>query len=332
VIINVRRTSAALALAVLLTGCSAVDDIVDPEPEPWSLTGLPNDEDLQREIVVVKVENTPAGRPQLGIGGADLVVQELVEGGLTRLAAMFQSEYPATVGPVRSARVTDIGVVLPTNGTLVASGAAGSTTAAIEAAGVDFVTEGQGAGFSRDPARRAPYNTMLDVAALADTLEATPMEGTLLPFGEIPEDAVGAAAAALDLRWPAAQSAFAYDAGSGLWTRTDLADASDFAFTNVVALTVETTTGSGTDASGSAVPRMITEGQGPAVIATEGRSYQATWSKATPSSPWLLSYTPPGAAEPQTFPLPPGRTWLALIPAQGGQVGITPAPEPEPAG
>lgn len=327
---NLRGLAAAVVVCAALAACAG-DAEPEPEPSPpWGLTGLPNDTGSDPTVVVVKVENTPAGRPQLGIGSADLVVQELVEGGLTRLAAMYQSDYPTIVGPVRSARVTDIGVVLPTNGTLVASGSSGTTLAALNAAEVPFVTEGQGTGFSRDPARRAPYNIMLDVAALAQGLPSSPMTGTLLPFGDVPADAPGAAAAGVDLRWPSGQSTFAYDAATDLWTRTDLADADGFSFTNVVALTLQTRSDGGVDSSGSVVPTMITEGSGAGVVATQGRTYPVTWSKQSPSSPWVLSYSPTAGEAAATFTVPAGRTWLALLPEQGGRVDVVPAPEPEP--
>lgn len=105
----------------------------------------------------------------MGIGSADNVYEELVEGGLTRLGAMFHPQYPTEAEPVRSMRETDIGLVLPTGGTLAASGGSGSTVAAFEAAGVPTAVEGD-AGFSRDSSRSSPYNVSLDVAALAASL------------------------------------------------------------------------------------------------------------------------------------------------------------------
>ena len=60
--------------------------------------------------MVVKIDNVDAARPQTGVNQADVVYEELVEGGLTRLAAVFQSQYPTVVGPVRSGRLTDEGI------------------------------------------------------------------------------------------------------------------------------------------------------------------------------------------------------------------------------
>ena len=63
------------------------------------------------------MDNTASSAPQLGLGKADLVVEELVEGGLTRLAAFYYSRLPAKVGPVRSMRASDIGIVSPVDAT-----------------------------------------------------------------------------------------------------------------------------------------------------------------------------------------------------------------------
>ena len=82
-----------------------------------------------------------------------MVVEELVEGGLTRLAAFYYSEIPANVGPVRSMRASDIGIVSPVNATMVTSGAAGMTIARIKGAGIPFYSEGA-KGFYRDGSRQ----------------------------------------------------------------------------------------------------------------------------------------------------------------------------------
>ena len=59
-------------------------------------------------IVAVKIDNTSGGRPQYGISKADVVYIEQVEGGLTRMMAIFHSHLPTEVGPVRSVRSTDV--------------------------------------------------------------------------------------------------------------------------------------------------------------------------------------------------------------------------------
>ena len=129
----------------------------------WPLTGLevPSGKtaELDHPVLVAKMDNTTSSQPQVGLSKADLVVEELVEGGLTRLAAFYYSDIPTNVGPIRSMRASDIAVVSPVNASMVTSGAAGRTIALIKAAGIPFYAEGS-KGFYRSPQRHAPYNLL----------------------------------------------------------------------------------------------------------------------------------------------------------------------------
>ena len=78
-------------------------------------------------MFVVKIDNSENSRPQVGLGRADLITEELVEGGSTRLAVFYYQHVPKLVGPVRSMRATDIGIVKPAKADLVASGGAPPT-------------------------------------------------------------------------------------------------------------------------------------------------------------------------------------------------------------
>ena len=75
-------------------------------------------------MLVTKIDNTDNSQPQVGLDKADLVTEELVEGGMTRLAVFFYRHLPKVAGPVRSMRASDIGIVKPAHGVIVASGAA----------------------------------------------------------------------------------------------------------------------------------------------------------------------------------------------------------------
>ena len=67
---------------------------------------------MQRPALAVKVDNLDANGetavPQLGLLKADVVFEEIVEGNITRLVGVFHSQQPGRVGPVRSARTTDV--------------------------------------------------------------------------------------------------------------------------------------------------------------------------------------------------------------------------------
>ena len=323
----------ALAASLAIAACSGSGSNDDggnagaePDPTgPWPLTGLPGypNED-QRRVITVKVDNTGQGS-QEGIADADLVVEEMVEGGLTRLAVMFQSATPSVVGPVRSMRETDIGIVAPTGGTLAASGASSETLAALDAAGLSYVQEGA-AGFSRDPARRSPYNVMLDVSALSSTLQPGRPPQPYFEFGSVPQEVSGTEASGISMSWPSGTTSFTYDPSTGTWNRGD-ADLPGYDFTNIVALQLNVTY-AGADAAGTPIPTMETEGSGSGKVATQGQVYDVQWQKASAGAPWSFSVGT-GEGQATNLPLTPGRTWLALVPVDGGSIGVT---EPAPAG
>ena len=176
-----------MAASLVLAGCGGVGgDDGDSGPgsqkaaaaqrlkSTWPLTGLPvrGDETAAQKhpVMVLKMDNTPSSSPQVGLGDADLVVEELVEGGTTRLAVFFYSQLPGVVGPVRSMRASDIGIVSPVDGTMVTSGAASSTITRIRDAGIPFFNE-EDEGFARDSARIAPYDLMADIRAVASGID-----------------------------------------------------------------------------------------------------------------------------------------------------------------
>ena len=127
----------------------------------WPLTGKALDGDPPNHpVYVVKIDNTANSAPQVGLSSADMIVEELVEGGLTRLAVFFDSDIPDLVGPVRSMRASDVGIVKPASATLVASGAARRTIRVLSRHHVATMTEGS-TGFFRDGSRTAPYNLFM---------------------------------------------------------------------------------------------------------------------------------------------------------------------------
>jgi len=83
------------------------------EPLVWPLTGLtaPSSEAISSRVVSVKIENSREARPQAALQSADVVYESVTEGGITRFNALFHSQAPTTVGPVRSARLSDTDIV-----------------------------------------------------------------------------------------------------------------------------------------------------------------------------------------------------------------------------
>ena len=158
---------AALALAVAACGGGGDEDKAGAKKAPTTtkpaptatapLTGL-NDPDgaaQTRPVLSVKIENTPQARPQSGLEVADVVWDEVVEGQITRLLAMFQSRSTDVVGPIRSVRLTDPSIVWPVGGIFAYSGGAPAIVRAIQQAPVKPVDENTaGPAMFRDPDRR----------------------------------------------------------------------------------------------------------------------------------------------------------------------------------
>ncbi len=103
-----------------------------------ALTGLPDPTAVtkRRSALTIKIDNTPEAHPQIGVNEADVVYEEIVEGGITRLAAIFNSNLPTVVGPVRSVRRTDRQIVYPIGGIFAFSGGAQYAVSSIETAPV----------------------------------------------------------------------------------------------------------------------------------------------------------------------------------------------------
>ncbi len=150
----------------------------------WPLTGLPaSGQAPQHPVMIVKIDNTGSSNPQVGLSKADLITEELVEGGSTRLAVFYYSHVPGRVGPVRSMRATDIGVVKPAHAVLVASGGAPVTVRRLHSAGIKVVSEG-GPGYARDSGRSAPYNLFMNLPTLAKTLKSANPPDNYFAWGD----------------------------------------------------------------------------------------------------------------------------------------------------
>src|SRR4051812_12797836 len=323
----------ALTLAVLavtaLAGCGGGDDgdtAVGKQGQQVAegatfdavspLTGQKLEGDAaSRPVLAVKMDNSGASAPQVGLGSADLVTEELVEGGITRLAVFYQSRLPGDVGPVRSMRATDIGIVQPLGASLVASGAAPQTNARLKDAGITTYVEGA-PGFHRVTDRAAPYNLFVDLQELADTLLPAQPAAPYLPFGGDPLPK-GVPARSLTATFSgSSSSSFSY--GGGHYENTDgnAAQADRFTPDTVLVLRVQVGDAGYRDPAGNPVPETKMVGSGPAMIFSGGRLVRARWSKPQLDSDVGLEVK--GAP----LQLPPGRVWVELVPLRGGGVTV----------
>ncbi len=286
----------------------------------WPLTGLPvtgDDEAAQEHpVMVLKMDNTYASSPQVGLGEADLVVEELVEGGMTRLAAFYYSRIPGDVGPVRSMRASDIGIVSPAGGAMVTSGAANVTINRIQDAGIPFFSEGD-KGFYRDSSRSAPYNLFTNMTETATLVDQDDLErpGNYLPWGAAEDFPNGQPARTLSASFSGGHTTnWTFQDGTYVNENTYAEAGDEFPADTVLVLRVKVGDAGYRDPAGNPVPETQFTGQGQAMIFHDGRLVRGTWTKSALDAPLELS-TKAGKLE-----VPAGRTWIELVPQDGGNV------------
>ncbi len=333
-----RRPLVALALSssLLLAACGGGDEpkadspsatptdgssSAAPAPRLSPITGLPlSGSGPKHPVVAVKIDNSASSRPQLGLGSADMITEELVEGGITRLAVFFYTKVPDKVGPVRSMRATDIGIVKPLDATLVASGGAPQTVARVKAAGITTFTEGA-TGFYRDSGRFAPYNLFMRLSELTRTLPKAAVPDEYLPFGDTPLPRGKPASGLTAVFSGGSSTSFTFTPGSGggTYKNTDTNAGGDdqFAPSTVLVLRVQVGDAGYLDPAGNPVPETKFTGSGPMTVFHGGRLVRGTWTKDGLDAPVRLSI---GSGPVQ---LPPGKVWVELVPADGGSVRVT---------
>jgi hypothetical protein len=269
---------------------------------------------------VVKLDNTFSSRPQIGLRTADLVTEELVEGGMTRLAAFYDSHLPGVVGPVRSMRASDIGVVKPVDATIVTSGAAHPTIARLRKAGVHFEKD-PAPDFYRDNGRAAPYNLFVQLKRLAGRMkapEAVPQP--YLSWGAEKDFPGGAAARSISARFsPSHTTEWRYRGGKYVNTNSNAAAGKDFRPDTVIVVRVRQGNAGYLDPAGHTVPETIYKGTGKAVVFHHGKAVRGTWTKSGASGALVLR-TRAG-----TMRIPAGHTFIELLPrnSAGGRLSFS---------
>jgi hypothetical protein len=342
-----RWTAIAVAGGVVLAGCGSSHHKAAPTttlapttlapttlapttttaPAVFPLTGEPAGAaaTLHRPALVVKIDNVDAARPQTGVGSADVVYEEMVEGGVTRLAAVFQSVDAGPLGPVRSGRSTDIAIVSDLNHPLFGfSGANSIFLAEIRAApiiDVDAEKESSAQYYRMGP-HAAPHNLYTSTKALYGLARgATNAPPPLFAYraAGAPVTAAGATPAVhVQIGWPQASVTWDWNAPTGTWFRgqNGTADVDTTGYrlqaANVVIQFVNYTTDGVASGEGIA-PEPIPKGKlvdsGQVFILTGGRLVKGTWSR--PAIGDVTTYTDSAG---HAIQLAPGRTWVELPP------------------
>ncbi len=343
---RVRRRQVAAAVLVcgamvVATACSAKSEPETPGAGPSSsqtpsgipsgtataptgplapLTGLPLSDAsaATRPTVTFKIDNIAAARPQAGLNSADLVIETLVEGGLTRLFTVFQSTDAPMVGPIRSARPVDTSLLIMLSGGIFAfSGAVPKEIADLKAnsGAAIFYSDSMPKYFTIRKDRRSGHDVFTSTSRLYEAgLAAKP--GLKAPKGVFTFGATapaGTPTTSMSVKFPAISSAWTWNGTQYLRTQqgTDdlLEDGSQVNAANVVVLSVGTAATDGVDRAGSSVPLPIVTGSGTCWVLRDGIRVEGTWSRPKADQPWVLKDT-----SGQVIPLHPGRTWVELLP------------------
>ena len=328
----------ALAAALVLSGCTAGaiapahTRTPSPSPTPSSTYTPPPPIELAplrgttvpagslaHASIAAKIDNHPDARPQIGLERTDLVFEELVEGGLTRYVALWQSDIPDLLGPVRSIRPMDPDILSPFAGIVCYSGGQQRFVDLMRRTPVYNAIHGQpdtASTFYRTKEKRAPHNVVVKAKEVLAQHASLPAPAQQFAYAA---DVASATAAKDGSPTSVVSYSFAgitngswtYDAATKLFLRAqnghaDLDSAGhQLTAANVVVLRV------GIDNS-LGVPKTLLVGSGEAWVSTGGGTVHATWSKASATAP-IAIVDDNGVA----VRLSAGNTWIEMIPPTG---------------
>ncbi len=286
----------------------------------FPLTGLPvGDPNLAaRPALVVKINNHRDAQPQAGLNQADIVYEEIVEG-ITRFFVVFHSQDAAPIGPIRSARTTDVDLLNQLNRPLFAwSGGNRGVVNAIANSNAESRAPGQAPGYYRDEERHkhvAIEHTLFNEGTATLYTTATLAQGLppqFFSYRSAGEEPAGEPASQITgkmlISWT-----WTWEGASGQWVRTEYGapqvdtTGANIAFENVVVQFIKYGRNPLTPSS----PEAISVGFGEALVFSGGKVVKAIWERPDASKPALF-HTESG----DPIKLTPGRTWIEL--AQAG--------------
>jgi len=294
-----------------------------PVPTKWPYRGTeaPSATAITRRPLSVKIENSPESRPQTGLNHADVVYETISEGGITRFNCIFMSDLPEVVGPVRSARLSDMWVVPQYNGIFVFSGSSFQVRRAVKANNLPNMSQDAGVSrpYRRASDRSAPHNLYMhpDEMYVAAKAKGYEIQGTMVPLQYGAPSTVATPAPITEIVVPfspANTSSWKYNADSGKYLRTnngrthiERIDGAQLSADNVVVLWSKYSAAS-RDKKGSQTFDVSLGGKGRCSIFRGGMRYDGTWDATRKSPPRFKD------AAGRPLKLAPGRTWFQVVP------------------
>jgi hypothetical protein len=304
---------AAALVAVLMSG-PATPAKPAPTDSPQSLfspfTGEPVS--ALSPVLTVKIDNVAQARPPTGLTEADIVYILPVEGGLSRILAVFSSHFPPVIGPVRSAREDDLELLRQFGRPAFAySGAQPQLLPVVEKARIVDLYAGRAGGYFRDPRRVAPHNLYAHSRQLlAEARGASKARDIGFRFGPAPSG--GRAMTSFSVAYPAAAFMFRWSARDGRWlvwmdgAPARATEGGQLGAPTVVIQYTKVRTSRFLEA-GSRPPYAQSTGAGPAVVLRGGRAYAIRWSRPDADGGTTFS-----TASGQAMTFARGPVWVVL--------------------
>ncbi|WP_246095954.1 DUF3048 domain-containing protein [Streptomyces botrytidirepellens] len=282
-----------LALLALLGGCQdqgqgggrtrPTEHARSPATGQFPFTGLSA---KPAPVLAVKIDNASQARPQTGLGAADIVYVEQVEGGLSRMLAVFSSRLPAEVGPVRSARESDLDLLRQFGRPALAySGVQSRLRSTVEAAPLYPLPPATAPrAYVRGTEHPAPHNLYVrPETALRLAPHASDASDIGFRFGAAPPG--GEPKTRQSVRYPSAGFTFTWSAADKRWLVAmdgSPARTTDGGRLGAATVVVQHTTVRPSrfhDVLGSVTPFTETVGSGKAVVLRDGKAYETRWSR-----------------------------------------------------
>lgn len=304
-----------------------VGGLVD-DPVECPLTGAePRNEALaERAAVAVKIENAPIAYPLSGLEDAEIVFEEVVEGGITRFMAVYHCTDSSKAGPVRSARQVDPAIMSPITKILAFSGANQTVLDFLEQHEVVIVDETGGSGaLTRVPREglASEHTLYADTkgvrkAGKGEWSDAPPED--MFEFGEL-GDAKSKKASSITIDFSAATNVTYEWSGDG-WLRSQAGSpfvdesGTQISVDNVLIEEHEINYSNVTDVAGTQSVEIADEtGSGRAVLFRDGRAITGTWSRESIDSAVVFE-----TKEGDKMVFAPGTIWIHLVPSESGEV------------
>lgn len=334
-----RKVFLALILALLvitpLAGCSSKELPTNHKKEfkvrkkikpvfycPLCGVKVDHEGQLRRSSLVIKVENSPAARPQSGLSQACLIYEFPVEGFITRFNVVYLHGESETVGPVRSGRLSDLEILSQYQGVLVFSGASKRVMRELRASPFLLLDHGGHEElFWRSRYRRMPHNLYTNTRKIRDYLDRKKMGKRVEYQGFLfKDDTPATTLTATNLKVDfssVCRARFIYDSKTNCYFRYQSSKVSVDALSgkklrakNVIFFFAKLNWSGLRDKKGSRSPDFSLTGQGKALVFIDGKVIPAKWfSKA--GTPFFLN----DKGERLLFNR--GLTWIEVIPSNG---------------